>query len=202
MTTSVEALAFLAARASVEALCGAAFSFELFSQTFAEVSAACEAPAFCALERLDFGTFAEVFAALSCEELECVREEAVEIRKVLGRFSEIHLSDKAIEDALVLALMRFNETPPIVTSFTPCQMRRWSQCWRAGALAELFLALAGVEARNFTRPASQVGTSKIEEYMNLHARYEQEFGTLAESIKRHLNLSSGFSLGWGWWRGN
>lgn len=195
-------MVFLAANTKAETLCGAAFSFELSLQAFAEVSAACEAPAFCALERLDFGTFAEAFAALSCEELECVKEEVVEIRKALGRFSEIHLSDKAIEDALVLALMRFNETPPIVTSFTPCQMKRWSRCWRAGALAELFLALAGVEARNFTRPASQAGASKIEEYMNLHARYEQEFRTLAESIKRHLNLSSGFSWGWGWWRGN
>lgn len=201
MMAQTEALAFLLARTENNSLAALGFEGEALASAWVEASPVASAAVLCAIERLDSQTSAEVFASLSCEELECVKSEVAEVRKVLGRFAKIHLSDQAIENALILALVRFNETPPIATSFSPCQMKRWSQCWRAGALSELFLALAGVEARNFTRPASQTGASKFDDYMKQHAKFEQEFRTLAESIKRQLNITSGFSWGWGWQRG-
>lgn len=148
---------------------------------------------------LDHVTSAKALGAGSTPEWECLRRNVSKVKRLLGSFAITNVNDRSVEFALKVTLMRFNEMPPVITRVTPCEMEEWSHCWYAGAIAEIFLELANVEARNYVSAGSSISASvnqnRFSEYIRLWSKYEKQFSDLATNIKHQWNLLRNFSPG-------
>lgn len=199
-------VAELAGRTESLAIVGAAYERYTAAPAYTDVWGKVSAPGYTEPFLLDLSTSTEAIVKVTNEDYEALLSQVPAVKKMLGRLSITHVDDSVIESALKTSLMKLNELPPVITRFRPKDMLRYSQCWQFGALTEIFIKLAQIEARNYVSPQTATTVTrqnKFQEYMDLWQRFNEQFVNLATNIKHQNNLLNNFgwdsNAGWSWW---
>jgi len=120
------------------------------------------------------------------------------VRRIIADFPSVNyatqkevFSDQEIEEALKRALERFNQRPPIPTSFSPQNMP-YLYTWYMAAVQELYrkLALEEVDVPNLDGGVSSTPrTGFLETVANAYAARSE---TLSDALKHQINLLAGY----------
>lgn len=127
-----------------------------------------------------------------------MKEHVEKVRRIMADFAEVNFasqkeffSDQEIEEALERALERFNQRPPVPTSFTP-QSMPYLYAWYMGAIAELYRkrALEEVDVPNIEGAVSSTSRAALLEAVA--DAYAARSEALFEAYKYQINLLGGY----------
>ena len=129
-----------------------------------------------------------------------VEEHVERIRAMLNDFPEtntfvegVEFSDNDIKKALLWTLKRFNQKPPVTTTYTEDNMP-FLYCWYIGTVAELLRQLIVKESVVPAFASGAVSHSTRKPYLEqLLQIYESRYNEMASGIKHVLNLAGGYS---------